>query len=114
MELYNKLGVRIVSKREYELLNKSIRYYYNIGEDITYYTPALHLLTNYFKEENYFNKAFNNIINVIQINWLPIVIIIFVISILIYNFATYFLTNKIRYMSVKIRLSRHGKKGIFR
>ncbi len=58
MELYNKLGVRIVSKREYELLNKSIRYYYNIGEDITYYTPALHLLTNYFKEEKTFNNNF--------------------------------------------------------
>ncbi len=42
------------------------------------------LKKNYFKEENYFNKAFNNIINVIQINWLPIVIIIFVVSILVY------------------------------
>ena len=42
------------------------------------------LKKNYFKQENYFNKAFNDVVDVIKINWMPIIIVIFVASILSY------------------------------
>jgi hypothetical protein len=42
------------------------------------------LKKNYFKQDNYFNKAFNDVVNIIKFNWLPIIIVICVLSLLIY------------------------------
>ncbi len=46
------------------------------------------LKKNYFKEDNYFNKTFTNIIDTIKTtfsyNWLPILIILSIVIILIY------------------------------
>ena len=41
------------------------------------------LKKNYFKQDNYFNKTFTNIIDTIKYNWLAIVIILSIIIILV-------------------------------
>jgi hypothetical protein len=42
------------------------------------------LKKNYFKQDNYFNKTFNDAVDIIKVNWLPIIIVLLTASILIY------------------------------
>lgn len=45
------LGLKTVSKTEYDQLNKSIRQFYRLEDDISYYQPNFHLMTQRFPND---------------------------------------------------------------